>query len=97
VTNPADCPLLAAGLDTVAGAEGAATIVSVNVALLLPALFVAATVNVADSDRLVGVPEINPVDESKIRPAGNAGVIENESIGPPAFTMEYRVESATPC
>jgi hypothetical protein len=45
----------------------------VSVIDVLPSKFLATTVNVPDA-KLVGVPEIRPLTESKLKPGGNCGV-----------------------
>jgi hypothetical protein len=51
------------------GATGAGAIVTVNVAVLVPAAFAAVMVT-SDVPGAEGVPVIAPVPESKVRPAG---------------------------
>jgi hypothetical protein len=56
------------------GAAGATEIVSV--AVVDPAELEAVTVNVALAETAVGVPEMEPVLEFRVNPAGRAGLIE---------------------
>ena len=44
---------------------------------------VAVTVYVAEEDNSVGVPEIEPVEVEKARPAGSEGVIDQDTTDPP--------------
>jgi hypothetical protein len=44
---------------------------------------VAVTVYVAEEDNSVGVPEIEPVEVEKARPAGSEGVIDQDTTVPP--------------
>ena len=52
-------------------------------AVALPPVLVAVTVYVAEEDNSVGVPEIEPVEVEKARPAGSEGVIDQDTTVPP--------------
>ena len=55
----------------------------VIVAVALPPVLVAVTVYAAEDVIVVGVPEIVPVEASKVRPAGSVGDIVQETTAPP--------------
>ena len=55
----------------------------VTVAVPLPPALVAVTVYDVDEDTAVGVPEIEPFEVEKERPAGSVGVIDQEVTFPP--------------
>ena len=55
----------------------------VTVVETLPPVLVALTVYVVVALTTVGVPDISPVAVSKTRPAGSAGVIVQDTTGPP--------------
>ena len=57
--------------------------VIVTVVVTLPPVLVALIVYVLVALTTVGVPEISPVAVSKTRPAGSAGVIVQDTTGPP--------------
>jgi hypothetical protein len=57
----------------------------------LPAVFVPVMVYSVDTAFVVGVPEINPDEELKERPALNDGEMEYWSIWPPVEVIEYPV------
>ena len=57
--------------------------VIVIVVVTLPPVLVALTVYVVVALTTVGVPDISPVAVSKTRPAGSAGVIVQDTTGPP--------------
>ena len=59
-------------------------VVIVIVAVSLPPLLLAVTVNGVEGVRVVGVPEIAPVSVEKERPAGSAGAIDQEVTAPPS-------------
>ena len=48
-----------------------------------------------DEDTAVGVPEIDPFVVEKVRPAGSAGVIDQDATGPP-LAVGVTVLIATP-
>ena len=55
----------------------------VIVAVVLPPVLVAVTVNVEVGVMSVGVPEISPFVDEKLSPFGSCGVIDHESTAPP--------------
>ena len=57
--------------------------VIVTVVVILPPVFVALTVYIVVALTTVGVPDISPVAVSNRRPAGSAGVIVQDTTGPP--------------
>lgn len=57
--------------------------VIVNIAVVLPPVFVAVTVYVLSADTIVGVPLIVPFDESMTSPVGSAGNIDQDITVPP--------------
>lgn len=57
----------------------------------LPAVLVPVIVNSVDTAFAVGVPEINPDEELKERPALNDGEMEYWSIWPPVEVIEYPI------
>ena len=57
--------------------------IMVMVVVALPPVLVAVTVYVAEDDTAVGVPEIDPFEVEKERPAGSVGEIDHEVTFPP--------------
>ena len=51
--------------------------------MLRPLPLSTVTVYVAEEDNSVGVPEIEPVEVEKARPAGSEGVIDQDTTVPP--------------
>lgn len=52
-------------------------------AVALPPVLVAVTVYVVEEDNSVGVPDIEPVEVEKARPAGSDGLIDQDTTAPP--------------
>ena len=57
----------------------------VTVVVVLPPLFVAVIVMVVDEVTAVGVPEISPVEKSKLSPAGRPNVCVHAVTVPPLY------------
>ena len=49
---------------------------------VVPPEFVPVMVNMLRASRVVGVPLISPVAESKVKPVGSAGLIAQDTISP---------------
>ena len=54
---------------------------------VVPPELVPVIVNIARGSRVVGVPLISPVAVSKVNPAGNEGLIVQETISPGPVTV----------
>ena len=65
------------------------------VVLLLPPLFVAVMVYVVAGDVAVGVPDITPVVELKVKPDGSPGLMVKLAAAPPVF-VGVKAVIATP-